>query len=1390
MLFQPTNITPSTFAGVAGGTIAAADPINITWQINGNDALTALRIQIFLNDAASTSVHDTGIVNVSPAFYGTDQKGNPTFYSYVPGDTWSAWGITDGNDYKLKITQYWGGATDAAHSVAQYSDSAFISRTAPTLTLGTVSTPVNTVTQAFTAVYSQAQGDSIAWIRWQFGEITSGDISNLSDDNVRIIDDTGYINTGMLAYTADGMITGNQYAIKATAASANGVEVTTGWFGFNVSYVEAAATGDLSAEYYPHGEGVLLTWAASDDIPGVASEDAQYTMNNGKLQLEDGSIAWNTVNGEAMSFNSPFTAAWRGNVSQVYKSLSSLSSEGSINVILNCGNILVVGGNIPGGVCYFTLDQTTDEEDYEEDEPSNITVTYVGYLKRNGDPFDGSITCATMLDESTLFIGGDFSGFGCLYDLSTGTPTYKSDVPGLDGSVNSAEIAGIGQDDILYLGGAFSGYVSRYSYTNRVLTFVSSITGALAERVTSEVYFAHPMFSYDSLVADSGVVISSSNGIVIAEFDLTDTTNSPAHVRLPNGNTITDAVTIADLDNRGRLVIGTLSHGVILAYYMFPGSYFMTSEYISNTTAPVYCVKQLPNRRIYVGGAGAQVFKYDEHHPEPTYLLISTELDGTIKGITNTYAADLLDDNTLLVSTSTDIEKVTLLTYVGGSDTEENIFEFLGELEGKLISITAEAIAANENIYVRATSSLDAVEIVIDSIPSSLTRNNAPIDGECLCLDLSANGDLLIVGGDFGGYGALYSINGSTATYLTDLNGLDAAISIAKFSNDGSMLVVGNDTEAKLYSIANNSATYITNINVGFDFIVFTPDDNYLIGGQGSLLSVYSTATGALVSTATVSGANKLCGTFDTSGAYLVVGFDTAPYGGYFDFIGDQLNYMGTLGNLNSAVTSIAFNSDGTLLAAIGANYINIYNLNNGAITYGGSPFAPTTEIYNIVFGNTTNAYISAKDGTLLPIFSTSATLGALLTLAGFTIETAETGIQIKSSGNLLASYYIPTGAQTAIVWIYVGDNSRVGATFYNGSTRTSVSSPISVQQANISSIVLTAPQTADWVYVAGGYYNISANNYTPSWNTANTYFYADFVSSLQGGTTDVPGYFNDIYRLKDGDANAVKIGHVPTGVRQMIDFGARSSETYDYELFYNSAANAYSVPAIVNDICFASRKYMLYEATQDEEDPNVYHVLRYFAFQGNIAAGAVTNGNTPTWLNNFTKYRLRQPSSIMGKSGTLQALLGLTINGQYYDSYTMQEQLFEASASKNTFFLKDTKGNLYNVHISQPISQTIDTATLQKQVTVSVPWEEVGDASNVALVQYPTDEGWISNGIMSARLNVNSNTGRLSAYYPSQYNGTTFGMRGNVLTASTPAGMEHPDITLTDGMVTATLSE
>ena len=66
MLFQPTNITPSSFAGVGGDLIDASDGMTITWQVNGTSAMTGYEITIYENDAQSTQLYTTGHVTISP----------------------------------------------------------------------------------------------------------------------------------------------------------------------------------------------------------------------------------------------------------------------------------------------------------------------------------------------------------------------------------------------------------------------------------------------------------------------------------------------------------------------------------------------------------------------------------------------------------------------------------------------------------------------------------------------------------------------------------------------------------------------------------------------------------------------------------------------------------------------------------------------------------------------------------------------------------------------------------------------------------------------------------------------------------------------------------------------------------------------------------------------------------------------------------------------------------------------------------------------------------------------------------------------------------------------------------------------------------------------------
>ena len=63
-LFQPTNITPSSFSGPAAGTVDVTQNLTVSWQVNGNSPMTAYQIIIMQNDTASTQVLDTGKITL------------------------------------------------------------------------------------------------------------------------------------------------------------------------------------------------------------------------------------------------------------------------------------------------------------------------------------------------------------------------------------------------------------------------------------------------------------------------------------------------------------------------------------------------------------------------------------------------------------------------------------------------------------------------------------------------------------------------------------------------------------------------------------------------------------------------------------------------------------------------------------------------------------------------------------------------------------------------------------------------------------------------------------------------------------------------------------------------------------------------------------------------------------------------------------------------------------------------------------------------------------------------------------------------------------------------------------------------------------------------------
>ena len=301
MLFQPSNIYPSTLSGIGAGTVDVTQGLNVSWQVNGDTPMTAYQIKIYQNDTASTLKYDSGSVSVSPAFETHDRYGNPTFYTVLlSAATLSTAGIVNGYQYgyKMLITQWWG----VSDYVEQTSASVFITRSLPTISIDAIPNPVTSSSLTITATYAQAQGDPISTVDWVFA---------LAGSESNPIKNTGAVNTQVLSFDADGLINGNTYSIMCTVVTANGMEASTGFVQFTVSYsssslginYQLAQLKNSSAVYlswddlgsnvlsYPYTDstkttnGITFTVNGEGDVvaSGTANADAYFTIAQGTL---------------------------------------------------------------------------------------------------------------------------------------------------------------------------------------------------------------------------------------------------------------------------------------------------------------------------------------------------------------------------------------------------------------------------------------------------------------------------------------------------------------------------------------------------------------------------------------------------------------------------------------------------------------------------------------------------------------------------------------------------------------------------------------------------------------------------------------------------------------------------------------------------------------------------------------------------------------------------------------------------------------------------------------------------------------------------------------------------------------------------------------------------
>lgn len=297
-LYQPTNIFPSSFAGVGGGVVDVTQPLTVSWQVNGSSAMTYYQIQIYENTTASALVYNSGQTAVNPPFYGVTSTGEVQYFTVtIQPSALSSLSNGFSSGYKMQITQWWNGG-----SIQQLSPSFFITRTDPTISINSLPATVTTRSLTLSATYTQAQGDTLDWFRWMLA--TPGDESNP-------IEDSGYIyGTEDIQVTYDGLFTDTTYAVRCMIQTENGAQADTGWQTFTVQYALSQMAGYVDACLSPV-EGVVLQWPKISYIPGKPS--GSNSVAGGQLTLPPGSsITWDERNGEDMNIPEPWTLAWSG----------------------------------------------------------------------------------------------------------------------------------------------------------------------------------------------------------------------------------------------------------------------------------------------------------------------------------------------------------------------------------------------------------------------------------------------------------------------------------------------------------------------------------------------------------------------------------------------------------------------------------------------------------------------------------------------------------------------------------------------------------------------------------------------------------------------------------------------------------------------------------------------------------------------------------------------------------------------------------------------------------------------------------------------------------------------------------------------------------------------
>lgn len=351
MLHQPTNITPSSLANIGNTAVSAYDALTVTWQLNGDTPLVAYKIDFYLNNSTSQSLFSTGKVTVSPSVAPKDKYGDPVFFAVTPGYPWSHIGVSNGNTYKYKITQYWGSGTN--DYTEQYSDTVFSAVAEPDLSIvlnyppeaGNVFPSPHI---SMTANVQLGSGDAVRAVRWV---VSHG----------AIIDDTGYIETPVLDYEYDGITPDSHSSYTVACYIQTQLGMTAQAERSFDCFYETTASPDFTAKCNCDGSVALnCPIDGIKSIPGTATPASGATFSGGNLVLAAGAkVRWTTY-GISAPYYIGYKGIWGSTAVEIFRlsnlagnTLSVTAGGGRVTLYLNGSQLTyLIPGSLKAGEAF------------------------------------------------------------------------------------------------------------------------------------------------------------------------------------------------------------------------------------------------------------------------------------------------------------------------------------------------------------------------------------------------------------------------------------------------------------------------------------------------------------------------------------------------------------------------------------------------------------------------------------------------------------------------------------------------------------------------------------------------------------------------------------------------------------------------------------------------------------------------------------------------------------------------------------------------------------------------------------------------------------------------------------------------------------------------------